>query len=89
MNVRLKIEKLVYGGDGLARSEGRVVLMPFVLPGEEVDAEVTRAKNDLLRGRAAEVLTPSQHRVPPPCAYFYRCGGCQYQHATYEEQLDQ
>lgn len=87
--MRLNIEKLVYGGDGLARSEGRVVLLPFVLPGEEVEAEVERAKKDLLRGRVVGLLSPSQLRVPPPCPYFYKCGGCQYQHATYEAQLDQ
>jgi len=85
----LNIEKLVYGGEGLARSEGRVVLLPFVLPGEEVEADVERAKNDLLRGRVVEVLSPSPLRVPPRCPYFYRCGGCQYQHATYDSQLDQ
>ena len=87
--VLLKIEKLVYGGDGLARDDGRVVLVPFVLPQEEVEAEVERAKNDLLRGRVVEIKTPSPQRVTPPCPYFYRCGGCQYQHAAYELQLEQ
>ncbi len=85
----LNIEKLVYGGDGLARADNRVVLVPFVLPGEQVEAEVERAKNDLLRGRAGSVLAPSEHRVEPPCPYFYRCGGCRYQHADYAYQLDQ
>jgi 23S rRNA (uracil1939-C5)-methyltransferase len=87
--VRLNIEKLVYGGDGLARSEGRVVLLPFVLPGEEVEAEVERVKNDLLRGRMVQVLSPSPLRVAPPCPHFQRCGGCQYQHIAYEAQLEQ
>ena len=87
--MRLNIEKLVYGGDGLARSEGRVVLLPFVLPQEEVEAAVERAKNDLLRGHVTEVLTRSPLRVQPHCPYFYRCGGCQYQHMTYEAQLEQ
>lgn len=87
--MRLKIEKLVYGGDGLARSEGRVILIPFVLPDEEVEADAQRVKNDLLRGRVIEILSPSGRRVPPCCPYFYRCGGCQYQHASYEAQLEQ
>lgn len=87
--VLLKIEKLVYGGDGLARDDGRVVLVPFVLPHEEVEAEVERAKNDLLRGRVVDIKSPSTRRVTPPCPYFYRCGGCQYQHAAYELQLEQ
>ena len=85
----LNIEKLVYGGDGLARPDGQVALLPFVLPGEEVEAEVARAKNDLLRGRVVEVISPSSHRVAPPCPYYYRCGGCQYQHADYAYQLEQ
>ncbi len=85
----LTIEKLVYGGDGLARLDGRVVLTPFVLPGEAVRAEVSRAKNDLLRGRLVEVVSGAPARVEPRCPYFYRCGGCQYQHAAYATQLEQ
>lgn len=86
---QLNIEKLVYGGDGLARDDGRVVLLPFVLPGERVAAEVTRSKNDLLRGRTTRILEPSAERIEPGCPYFFRCGGCQYQHAPYEFQLEQ
>jgi len=89
IHVLLDIEKLVYGGDGLARPEGHVALVPFVLPQEQVEAEVARAKNDLLRGRVVEVVSPSSHRVAPPCPYYYRCGGCQYQHADYAYQLEQ
>jgi len=85
----LTIEKLVYGGDGLARIEGRVVLVPFVLPGEVVRVEVERVKNDLFRGRLLEIVTPSPLRVPAPCPYFMRCGGCNYQHADYNTQVDQ
>src|SRR3984885_10064195 len=85
----LTIEKLVYGGEGLARLEGKVVLVPFVLPGEVVRAETERAKNDLWRGRLIEVLQPSASRVTPDCPYFQRCGGCQYQHIDYPFQLEQ
>ena len=83
----LSIEKLVYGGEGLARLEGKVVLIPYVAPGETVRAEVERVKNDLFRGRLLEVLSPAASRVPAPCPYFQRCGGCHYQHATYADQL--
>ncbi len=85
----LTIEKLVYGGEGLARQEGKVVLTPFVLPGEVVRAETERAKNDLWRGRLIEVDQPSSSRVTPGCPYFQRCGGCQYQHLDYPFQLEQ
>ena len=85
----LTIEKLVYGGEGLARLETKVVLTPYVLPGEVVRAEVDRAKNDLGRGRLIEVLEPAAARVTPDCPYFQRCGGCQYQHADYAFQVEQ
>ncbi|MGD0616684.1 MAG: class I SAM-dependent RNA methyltransferase [Bryobacteraceae bacterium] len=85
----LHIEKLVYGGDGLARENGHVVLTPFVLPGETVQAEVTRAKNDLARGKLLNVVSPAPQRIEPRCPYFTRCGGCHYQHANYEYQLEQ
>jgi 23S rRNA (uracil1939-C5)-methyltransferase len=83
------IEKLVYGGDGLARLDGRVVLTPYVLPGEIIQAYVERVKSDLFRGKLLQVLSPSPSRISPPCPYFLHCGGCHYQHATPEFQLEQ
>ena len=81
------MEKLVYGGEGLARLDGRVVMAPFVLPGEAVRLAVTREKPGLVRARVEEILSPSPLRVPAPCPYFQRCGGCHYQHAPYAYQL--
>ena len=85
----LTIEKLVYGGDGLARLHGKVVLTPYVLPGEVVRAEVERVKSDLFRGRLIEVISPSASRVSPPCPFFLHCGGCHYQHADFTFQVEQ
>lgn len=87
--IDVQVEKLVYGGEGLARLDGQVVLMPFVLPGEVVQTRTQRVKTGLLRGGAPTVLTPSPERVVPVCEYFGGCGGCQYQHAAYEFQLVQ
>jgi 23S rRNA (uracil1939-C5)-methyltransferase len=81
------VEKLVYGGEGLGRVDGRVVLAPFVLPGERIRAQAEREKPGLVRARALEVLQPAPERVAAPCPYFGRCGGCHYQHAPYELQL--
>jgi 23S rRNA (uracil1939-C5)-methyltransferase len=81
------VEKLVYGGDGLARLEGRVVLTPFVLPGERIRAQTEREKPGLVRARTMAVLEPSAQRVDAPCTVFGRCGGCHYQHAAYQLQL--
>src|SRR5271168_2364778 len=81
------IEKLVYGGDGLSRSDGEVVLMPFVLPGETVEAELLASRKQVQRARPVGVAAASAERTEPPCPVFGRCGGCQYQHAGYDAQL--
>jgi 23S rRNA (uracil1939-C5)-methyltransferase len=81
------VEKLVYGGDGLGRVDGRVVLAPYVLPGERIRAQVEQEKPGLVKARAVQVLEPSAERVAPFCPYFARCGGCHYQHAPYPVQL--
>jgi 23S rRNA (uracil1939-C5)-methyltransferase len=87
--LELAVEKLVYGGEGLMRLDGQVVLAPLVLPGERVRIEVTESKPQLLRARPLEIVSPSPHRRPAPCSHFGQCGGCHYQHATYEHQLAQ
>jgi 23S rRNA (uracil1939-C5)-methyltransferase len=83
------IEKLVYGGEGLGRIGGHVVLVPFVLPGEDVSTTVARVKNGLLRGYPLEVLSAAPQRIVPRCEYFGTCGGCHYQHAAYALQLEE
>src|SRR6266478_2772324 len=92
--MRLIIEKLVYGGDGLARlpadehGPGKAVFAPFVLAAEEIEASLLEQKPGFARARAEQILQPSPYRVPPPCPYFQRCGGCHYQHTSYEHQLE-
>jgi 23S rRNA (uracil1939-C5)-methyltransferase len=81
------VEKLVYGGDGLGRLEGRVVFAPFVLPGERIRAQAEKEKPGMVRARMLEVLAAAPDRVAAPCPVFGRCGGCHYQHAPYEYQL--
>lgn len=67
--------------------EGEVVFTPFVLPGEAVEAERTEARKHVQRARLLRIDEPSPDRVAPLCPVFGRCGGCQYQHATYDAQL--
>jgi 23S rRNA (uracil1939-C5)-methyltransferase len=81
------VEKLVYGGDGLARLDGRVVFAPYVLPGERIRAHAEQEKPGMVRARMLEVLEAASDRVAAPCPVFGRCGGCHYQHAPYEYQL--
>jgi 23S rRNA (uracil1939-C5)-methyltransferase len=82
--VEVTIDKWVYGGDSMARVEGRVVFVPFVLPGETAKVEL---KDDDMHARLVEIVQPAPERVAPPCPLFTRCGGCHYQHAPYEFQL--
>jgi 23S rRNA (uracil1939-C5)-methyltransferase len=81
------VEKLVYGGDGLARLDGKVVLAPGVLPGERIRAQAEREKPGFILARTLAVLEPAAERVSAPCPVFGRCGGCHYQHAAYAHQL--
>ena len=91
--MELRIEKLVYGGDGLARlpaderGPGKAVFLPFVVPGERVDATVTHSRSGFSRAHLNRVLETSGERVAPECPYFGRCGGCQYQHIDYAAQV--
>src|SRR6266496_6127090 len=86
-NFEVTVEKLVYGGDGLARLDGRVVFAPFVLPGERILAAAEQEKPGLVRARTLQVPQAAPQRVAAPCPVFAKCGGCHYQHAPYEFQL--
>ncbi len=91
--MQLKIEKLVYGGDGLARlaaderGAGKTVFVPFSIDGEQVEAQILEQKPGFARARLERVIAPSPDRIEPSCPYFPRCGGCHYQHANYARQL--
>ena len=95
----LTIEKLIYGGDGLARlpaasdtdkaqARGKAVFVPFVLAAEKVEASLTEQKPGFARARVDSIIDPSPHRIQPACQYFSHCGGCHYQHASYDHQLE-
>ncbi|HVA94813.1 MAG TPA: 23S rRNA (uracil(1939)-C(5))-methyltransferase RlmD [Candidatus Dormibacteraeota bacterium] len=85
--MEVRIEKLVYGGDGLAHHDGQTVFVPLVLPGELVRIESATRKKKFVRGRLEQVLEASPERIAAPCPHFGRCGGCQYQHIPYEAQV--
>jgi len=90
----LNIEKLIYGGDGLARlpaderGRGKAVFVPLVLAGEKIEAVLTEEKPGFARAQATAIVESSLHRVEAPCPHFGRCGGCHYQHASYDHQLE-
>jgi tRNA/tmRNA/rRNA uracil-C5-methylase (TrmA/RlmC/RlmD family) len=83
----LVVSDVGFGGEGVARHDDFVVFIPFVLTGEEVEAEIVEVKKHFARARLIAILKPSDLRVTPPCRYFGECGGCQYQHMAYSLQL--
>ena len=89
--MELTVEKLIYGGDGLARvvsgERAKTVFVPYVLPGERVEASIVEDKPGFARAALNLVLEPSKLRSSPPCPYYGECGGCHYQHIGYEDQL--
>ncbi len=85
--LELRIEKSVYGGDGLGREAGQAVFVPFTLPGELVTVTVTQAKSGFARAALCSIEELSPERAEPPCRHYGLCGGCHYQHAQYSAQV--
>jgi tRNA/tmRNA/rRNA uracil-C5-methylase (TrmA/RlmC/RlmD family) len=85
--VRLTIDDIAFGGEGVGRLNDFVVFVPFVALGETVEAELIEVKKRFGRARLLKVLEASSDRVAPACRYFGQCGGCQYQHIAYPAQL--
>ena len=85
--VDLKIEDIAFGGKGVAREQGKAVFVPYTIESELVSAEIVREKKQFAEAEFVEVKQASPDRVEPQCPYFGRCGGCAYQHMSYEHQL--
>jgi tRNA/tmRNA/rRNA uracil-C5-methylase (TrmA/RlmC/RlmD family) len=83
----LTITDIAFGGEGVARLGEFVIFVPFVIAGEAIEAEITEVKKSFGRARLISVRSASPERVTPKCPYFMACGGCQYQHISYAEQL--
>lgn len=84
----LTLENPAYGGDTVGRlPDGRVVFVPYGIPGEIVRVKISQQKKKYARGELLEVLEASPHRVPPRCIHFGECGGCHYQQMSYDQQL--
>ncbi len=83
----VEIEKVVAGGEGLGRYDGRVVFVPFTCAGDVVRVKPRQIKKKFIKGDLVEILTPSPQRISPKCPHFTQCGGCDYQHISYSSQL--
>ncbi|MGB9674382.1 MAG: class I SAM-dependent RNA methyltransferase [Anaerolineales bacterium] len=84
----VEITSMAFGGAGVGRLEdGRTAFVPFVLPDERVAIAITEEKAHYVLTDLIEVLRPAPNRIKPSCPHFGECGGCHYQHTTYENQL--
>ena len=86
-DLELVIDDIAFGGKGVGRVEGKAVFVPFTIEGERVTARVVREKKSFAEAELVKVTEASAQRVAPQCPYFGRCGGCSYQHMSYEHQL--
>lgn len=88
LQVSLSLTAMAHGGSALGRYQGKVIFVPYGLPGEQVAVEILEDKRRFARARLLEVQAAVPNRVEPPCPFFGKCGGCQWQHANYSAQLE-
>ena len=87
MVLEVEVERILPGGMGLAHAGGKTVFVSLAAPGDRLRVRVEREQGNVLFASIEEIITPSPLRVEPPCPYFGRCGGCDFQQLTYEAQL--
>ena len=86
--LRLEIDAMANGGDGIARRDGKAVFVPGAIPGDVAEVEIVDVKKRFERARLIDIAEPSPQRVAAPCRFFGTCGGCTWQHADYFAQLE-
>lgn len=86
--MEVTIERILPGGLGLAHAEGQTVMVALAATGDRLRVRVDRVKGNVSFAEIEEILTPSPLRIEPPCPYFGRCGGCDFQQMNYQAQLD-
>lgn len=77
-----------YDGEGVARLDGKVAFLPYTIKGEVGEFEKIDEKSKFIKGKLCKIVKASHDRKPAPCPYFESCGGCAYQHMTYEKELE-
>ncbi|HJY30234.1 MAG TPA: TRAM domain-containing protein, partial [Pyrinomonadaceae bacterium] len=87
MSLEVVVERILPGGMGLAHAGGKTVFVSLAAPGDRLRVRVDREQGNVLFASIEEIITPSPVRIEPPCPYFGRCGGCDFQQLTYEAQL--
>ena len=85
--IELSFEDMTHDGSGVGKINGYPIFVANTLPGEKATVKVIKVKKNFAVGRRVNLIEASPHRVKPPCNVFYKCGGCQLQHMSYEMQL--
>jgi len=85
--IELEIESAAYKGKGIGKVDGLAVFVPNTAPGDRVKARIIKKKKSYREGKLLEVLEEGPHRIEPRCQHAQNCGGCNWQHVSYEEQL--
>ncbi len=85
--VEVSVTDLAYGGKGVGKLDGLVVLVKGGLPGDTLKVIIEKKKRNFAEAKVVEVLKSSEKRIAPVCSYFGLCGGCTWQNLDYEAQL--
>jgi 23S rRNA (uracil1939-C5)-methyltransferase len=85
--MELVITGISHNGEGVARNDGKVIFVPYAIPGEIVLVDIIEDKKKFSRAVLRKIIKNSPYRTKPKCPYYYQCGGCSYQHVSYEQQL--
>jgi 23S rRNA (uracil1939-C5)-methyltransferase len=88
VNLEVVVERILPGGLGFAHADGRTVMVALAAPGDRLRVRIDRVKGNVAFASIVEIIEPSSFRIEPPCPYFGRCGGCDFQQLNYQAQLD-
>ncbi len=86
--ITVEITDINSEGAGVGRVDGQVIFVPYSLPGEIIEVLIIKVAKTYAVGKLQKIIKTSEKRIEPKCPYFYKCGGCDYQHISYEHQLE-
>ena len=81
-------EKMIFGGNCLAKLHGKNIFVPFAVPGEKLDVEIIESKKDYDIAKIVKIIEPSPKRIQPVCENYQKCGGCNLMHIDYDYQVE-
>ena len=82
-------DKMVFGGKSLGKIDGKNIFVPFAIPGEKIEIEITEKNKDYDNAEIIKIIEASPHRIEAPCRYYGKCGGCNMMHIepSYQKEL--